>query len=130
MRSLILTGAIALAVCSLAACGGGGGSTQPSTRTIRGSHFVFRAPFDWHVRRRGNEVGVTISDTGPGIPADARERIFDRFYRADPSRSRESGGSGLGLAICHEIVDAHGGRIWVESEEGEGSAFSIALRAR
>jgi signal transduction histidine kinase len=79
--------------------------------------------------RRGEEVGVTVSDTGPGIPADARAHVFDRFYRVDRSRSRESGGSGLGLAICREIATAHGGRVWVESEEGKGSAFSLALPA-
>jgi signal transduction histidine kinase len=79
--------------------------------------------------RDGPEVGVTVADTGAGIPADACAHVFDRFFRADPSRSRESGGSGLGLAICHEIATAHGGRIWVRSKEGEGSAFSIALPA-
>ncbi len=79
--------------------------------------------------RRGGEVGVTVSDTGPGIPATARDRVFDRFYRVDRSRSRESGGSGLGLAICREIATAHGGRVWVDSEEGRGSAFSLALPA-
>jgi two-component system OmpR family sensor kinase len=77
--------------------------------------------------RRGNEAGVTVADTGPGIPADAASHVFDRFYRGDPSRSRESGGSGLGLSICYEIMAAHRGRIWVESSEGSGSAFSIAL---
>jgi two-component system sensor histidine kinase VicK len=56
--------------------------------------------------------------------------VFDRFYRVDRSRSRESGGSGLGLAICREIATAHGGRVWVESEEGKGSAFSLALPAQ
>jgi heavy metal sensor kinase len=83
-----------------------------------------------HVSAWGNsdEVGVTVTDTGPGIPADAREHIFDRFYRADPARGRDGGGgSGLGLAICKEIATAHGGRVWVESEEGKGSAFSLAL---
>jgi signal transduction histidine kinase len=79
--------------------------------------------------RRGDEVGVTVSDTGPGIPAAERAHVFDRFYRVDRSRSRESGGSGLGLAICREIATAHGGRVWVESEEGAGSAFSLALPA-
>ena len=79
--------------------------------------------------RRGDEVGVTVSDTGPGIPAAERAHVFDRFYRVDRSRSRESGGSGLGLAICREIATAHGGRVWVESEEGAGSAFSIAFPA-
>jgi heavy metal sensor kinase len=80
--------------------------------------------------QRGEEVGVTVADTGPGIPPHARAHVFDRFYRVDRSRSRESGGSGLGLAICREIASAHGGRVWVESEEGQGSAFSLALRAQ
>jgi signal transduction histidine kinase len=80
--------------------------------------------------RADAEVGVTVADTGSGIPADASAHVFDRFYRADPSRSRESGGSGLGLAICYEIMAAHGGRIWVRSEQGHGSAFSIALPLR
>ena len=75
----------------------------------------------------GDRVGVTVVDDGPGIPPEAGPHIFDRFYRVDSARSREHGGSGLGLAICHEIADAHGGRVWVESEEGSGSAFSLAL---
>jgi heavy metal sensor kinase len=74
-----------------------------------------------------HEVGVTVSDNGPGIPAAARPHVFDRFYRVDRARGRGSGGSGLGLAICREIATAHGGRVWVESEEGEGSAFTLAL---
>jgi heavy metal sensor kinase len=78
----------------------------------------------------GDEVGVTVIDDGPGIPAEARAHVFDRFYRADPSRSRDGGGSGLGLAICSEIARAHGGRVWVDSAEGRGSAFSIALPRR
>jgi heavy metal sensor kinase len=76
---------------------------------------------------RDHEVGITVADNGPGIPADARAHIFDRFYRADRARGRDGGGSGLGLAICREIARAHGGRVWVESEEGKGSAFSLAL---
>ncbi len=77
--------------------------------------------------RRRWEVGVTVTDSGPGIAADAREQVFDRFFRADQSRSRTVGGSGLGLSISREIAHAHGGRLWVESEEGRGSAFSLAL---
>ncbi|MGH2948765.1 MAG: sensor histidine kinase, partial [Solirubrobacteraceae bacterium] len=78
----------------------------------------------WH----GNgEVGVTIADDGPGIPADARAHVFDRFYRVDRARGRDAGGSGLGLAICREIATAHGGRVWVDSQEGNGSAFTLAI---
>jgi heavy metal sensor kinase len=76
---------------------------------------------------REDEVGVTVSDNGPGIPAAAQPHVFDRFYRVDPARGRGGGGSGLGLAICREIATAHGGRVWVESEPGEGSAFTLAL---
>ena len=79
--------------------------------------------------QRNGEVGVTVRDTGPGIPADARAQVFDRFYRADPARGRAGSGSGLGLSICREVAEAHGGRVWVESEEGEGSSFSLALPA-
>ncbi len=74
------------------------------------------------------EAGVTVADFGPGIPADSREHVFDRFYRVDAARGRE-GGSGLGLAICDEIVRAHGGRIWVDANGASGSAFSFAVPA-
>jgi signal transduction histidine kinase len=73
------------------------------------------------------EVGLTVRDAGPGIPASMLTRIFDRFVRADGSRSSDAGGGGLGLAICKQLVEAHGGRIWAESREGEGSSFSFAL---
>jgi two-component system, OmpR family, sensor kinase len=79
--------------------------------------------------RAGGEVGVTVADDGPGVPPEAREHLFDRFYRVDSARRRDVGGSGLGLAICREIAVAHGGHVWVESEEGRGSAFSLALPA-
>jgi len=76
-------------------------------------------------------VGLTVRDTGPGIAPDLLPTIFDRFVRADRARSRaDEGGSGLGLAICHEIVHAHGGRIWVESEPGRGSVFSFRIPSR
>jgi two-component system, OmpR family, sensor kinase len=77
--------------------------------------------------RDGREVGVTVADDGPGIPAESLARVFDRFYRVDPARRRDAGGSGLGLAICREVARAHGGRITVDSEEGRGSSFSLVL---
>jgi heavy metal sensor kinase len=70
---------------------------------------------------------VDVRDTGAGIPADDIGRVFDRFYRADPARSRESGGTGLGLAIARWIVEAHGGQIRVESKLGAGSTFKIRI---
>lgn len=70
---------------------------------------------------------VTVADHGPGIPADDAPRVFDRFYRADPARSRENGGSGLGLAIAAAIVDAHGGTIRHRLTDGGGATFELSL---
>ncbi|OGR09505.1 MAG: hypothetical protein A3K53_05500 [Deltaproteobacteria bacterium RIFOXYB2_FULL_66_7] len=74
-------------------------------------------------------VTVSVEDTGPGIPAEALPRIFERFYRVDKARSRELGGTGLGLAIVKHIVEAHGGSVSVESRVGEGSSFRVCLPA-
>jgi len=70
---------------------------------------------------------TSVMDTGEGIPAEHLPYIFERFYRVDDARSRKTGGAGLGLAIAKQMVELHGGRIWVESEVGKGSKFSFTL---
>ncbi|HEX6030644.1 MAG TPA: HAMP domain-containing sensor histidine kinase [Tepidiformaceae bacterium] len=73
------------------------------------------------------QAKVTVADTGPGIPLDAQEHIFDRFYRVEKSRSRREGGLGLGLAIVKELVESMGGKVSLVSAPGEGSAFTLTL---
>lgn len=75
------------------------------------------------------QLEIYVQDDGPGIPSDAQERVFERFYRVDKARSREQGGTGLGLSIVKHIVQAHGGRVWVESTPGQGAKFFFTLPA-
>ncbi|HEX9069173.1 MAG TPA: HAMP domain-containing sensor histidine kinase [Ktedonobacterales bacterium] len=78
-------------------------------------------------RREGGFVRIAVADSGPGIPTEARGRIFDRFFRVDSSRSSATGGSGLGLAIVRSLVEAHGGTIDVAERSGGGALFSFTL---
>jgi signal transduction histidine kinase len=70
---------------------------------------------------------LSVCDTGPGIPEADRVKIFEEFQQADSSATKKKGGTGLGLSISRRIVEMHGGRIWVESEVGKGSTFSVSL---
>jgi two-component system, OmpR family, phosphate regulon sensor histidine kinase PhoR len=84
-----------------------------------------------NVRIKGRAVNghveLCVADDGPGIPAESRERVFERFYRIDKARSRDAGGTGLGLAIVKHIIQSHGGKVWVDSEAGRGSQFYFTL---
>ncbi len=77
----------------------------------------------------GKDVRVEVRDTGPGIAPEHVPFVFERFYRVDPSRSRSTGGAGLGLTIVKNLVEAHGGRVWVQSTPGVGSTFGFSLPA-
>ncbi len=77
----------------------------------------------------GGMIEICVQDDGPGIPPEALERVFERFYRVDKARSREQGGTGLGLAIVKHIVLSHGGKVWAKSEPGKGAALFFTLPA-
>jgi two-component system sensor histidine kinase CiaH len=79
------------------------------------------------VGKMGNDVALEVRDTGIGIPRDAQDHVFERFYRADEARNRDSGGAGLGLAIAKQLVEEHEGKITLESVPGEGSTFTVRL---
>ena len=77
----------------------------------------------------GDLVELAVADDGPGIPTEAAERVFERFYRVDTARSREQGGTGLGLSIVKHIIQAHGGEVRLETAPGKGAAFRFTLPA-
>jgi two-component system phosphate regulon sensor histidine kinase PhoR len=76
---------------------------------------------------RDGMIEMSVQDSGPGLPAESLERVFERFYRVDKARSRDQGGTGLGLSIVKHIVQSHGGRVWAESEPGRGAKFFFTL---
>jgi heavy metal sensor kinase len=90
--------------------------------------YTARGGIRLHAWRDGTEAGISVTDTGPGIPPEELARVFGRFYRTDTARSRAVEGSGLGLAIAEEIVHAHGGRIWADRDPGGGTRVCFALR--
>jgi signal transduction histidine kinase len=79
---------------------------------------------------RNGHFAVSVTDTGPGIPLDQQDQIFEQFHQVDSSNTKAKGGTGLGLAIAKQIVAMHGGRIWVESTVGKGSNFQMELPIR
>ncbi|MBL8103582.1 MAG: GHKL domain-containing protein, partial [Anaerolineales bacterium] len=82
---------------------------------------------DIETRLVDNKIQISVQDNGEGVSPEEAARLFDRFYRADESRTRDDGGSGLGLAIAKSIVEMHKGRIWAESEKGKGLKVVIEL---
>jgi two-component system, OmpR family, sensor kinase len=89
--------------------------------------FTSKGGISVSLHRNGASAAIAVTDSGPGIPADALPHVFDRFYRADPARSRAVEGTGLGLAVVRNIVRVHAGDIAVSSEEGRGATFSVTL---
>jgi signal transduction histidine kinase len=85
------------------------------------------APVQLAATRRNGWAVVTVADAGPGLSPAEQERVFERFWRSDSARSRESGGTGLGLAIVRRIAESHGGEVAVRSEPGSGSTFELRL---
>jgi len=80
-----------------------------------------------NIEEKDNEVVISVKDNGRGIPLDARDKIFKKFYQVDTTSTREKGGSGLGLSICKGIVEAHGGNIWMQSNSPRGTIFLFTI---
>lgn len=95
------------------------------TNTVK--HTPATADVTVRLQTTENRVVLEVTDTGPGLSEDDAARVFERFYRADASRTRESGGSGLGLSIVAALVAAHQGTVTVDSRPGEGATFRVEL---
>ncbi len=91
------------------------------------SHTPPEAPLRITLEHDGTDAVLTVADSGPGMDADQLALVFERFYRADPSRARSSGGAGLGLAIVSAVVEAHGGEVEAEAKPGKGTTFRVRL---
>jgi two-component system OmpR family sensor kinase len=92
-------------------------------------HTPAGSPVEVTLQSENAHAEIDIIDHGPGVPEAQRQRIFERFHRADPLRSRDQGGSGLGLSIAAAVVNAHGGQISVQDTPGGGATFRIELPA-
>jgi two-component system OmpR family sensor kinase len=92
-------------------------------------HTPAGTPVQMKVDREGQDVVLSVADEGPGVQPDVAPRVFERFYRGDPARSRRTGGVGLGLSIVSAIVEAHGGKVMCESSNGAGTTFEVRLPA-
>jgi signal transduction histidine kinase len=90
------------------------------------SKYAPNSPLWITIQTEDHKILIKFRDEGPGIPPDSLDKVFWRFYR-DPQSSKETRGSGLGLYICHQIIDAHQGKISVESIIGKGTTFTITL---
>jgi two-component system OmpR family sensor kinase len=90
-------------------------------------HTPGTTPIEIAVSRENGLARLSVADHGPGLPADQLEKIFEPFYRADPSRNRDSGGAGLGLSIVNAVVSAHGGKVKVKETSGGGATFEVEL---
>ena len=93
-------------------------------------HTPHDAPVEVRVRRVGPDAVLEVADRGPGMDADTASRVFERFFRADASRTRASGGSGLGLSIVTSLVKAHGGRVELDTAPGQGAVFRVVIPAQ
>jgi two-component system OmpR family sensor kinase len=91
------------------------------------AHTPADAPVSVSVSTLNGNALLSVQDSGPGMTGEEQGRVFERFYRADPSRSRARGGVGLGLSIVSAVAEAHGGEVSVRSEPGKGSRFEISL---